>query len=351
MSHKRRLVSSSDEDDVLPSIQHTFEQDTDVESVRSASYLDPMPTATLRTVIALSSATSPEPPTKRIATLVGMEAYASDDDAGPACEIQSETIRVEVLPVTPPREVVTDAAHKKVKKSKKDKKGKKEKKFKKARRDSEPEPVSAPPTAETQKVEVAIQQPTVQLCPLPFSVAGLPRIPKLSQQKPISPVRPQRANPASEEFPSSFVSRATGQRLDRLKAETERRDCSDCGATFDRHSKLLAHVRRAHALVTVCVCGYRSLSRDNVTRHQRTMASRGVPHLKAATVSTDQEKEFKERFCRPVTITRTVGNAPRFTAENEQPALKDETVEELRELRKRVEYLEEKLEAIRAALG
>lgn len=348
MSHKRRLVSSSEDDDILPSLPNVFDQDTDVESVQSAGHPDQIPIPTLQTATTPSSAVPrffaphitcqssgtahPESPTKRTATLVGMEAYASDDDdVAPTCEIESETISIKVLPATPPPQMGPCASIEKPKR----------KKGKKAKRDREPEPVPEQPAAKAKRTEIVAKQPAVQLCPLPLSVAGLPRIPRLSKAKPVSPVRPQRAAPIVEEFPLTFVSRVTNQKLARLKAATEQRTCPDCGATFDRHGKMMAHVRRAHTLVAVCICGYRSLCRDNVTRHQRTMARRGTPHLKVATVSVDQEKEFKERFCRPMTVPTTIiGEA----------SDKDTTAQELQELRKRVQELEEKMEAIKAAL-
>lgn len=245
-------------------------------------------------------------------------------------------------------------------------------KIKSKKRKAPPTPPSPPPA---DPVATITGPPVVTVVPkLGPSVAVVKLTPiDAPKAKPTSPVRPlPRPHPIS--FPTSCISRVISEKLTALRGDLQRRDCPECLESFFNHTLLTRHVRRQHLLVAVCECGYRSRSRDNVTRHQRRQPDRG--HSGPAMVSFDREREFVANNCRPksnsmrpltTTLTRTIQTSVRdhhrqrsaathapATVSAPIPTATDSGVQmeaEIKQLKDRVSALEATINKIRASLA
>lgn len=325
MSHKRRLQSSSEEDDgLLREVE--YELQTDMEGIDSG----------VSSTVTISATAEIPLTTIRSVQLVGMDAYASSDE-GDSIRVTTTPVAIplagplEQLAVVSANSVVTPK-QKKVKRSKKAKVTDKNKKSKTTKK-APTEPVPAICTA---------LQPRVNLEPLPVPIRRLPSIPKVS--KPTPTVRPK-PGVDPDLFPSTFISASVQAQLDRVQQDYKLTKCSYCYEGFASHGLLCRHVRRAHTLVMVCECGYRSRSRDNVTRHQRIKGRhlmRG--HNRLSVVSIDQEEAFIKDYCRPAKdapVTRTIINDGGY---NPKPSCT-----EIDDLKRRVQQLEDALAKIKRA--
>lgn len=353
MSHKRVIVSSSDDDDDILLTRPISPGLTDMDDTLLDDSTPPsltLPAAPDQTLLVTVSNPPEQLLTSPATILAGMMAYLSDDDDIKEPTISTQTVaeyQREPSPARPPTttevkigqqlklKTTKRLGEKKHKKKKKAKKLKKEGKSRSHRRSSVPRsslpnlkvtvptatlPIVALSQLTTEQLNLAASngQPTAdQSAPAPTDdhpMDDQPTLPPtedpttptpatteppappptvaLPKSKPISPVRPQRR------FPSREVSEAAERAVEAICGPQANRACSTChGKNFDTRSSLRAHAR-SHHVRYFCTCGYRTMTRDSVRRHQRIKERAGDErsHDGICAVSLDNIVEFVRKF-------------------------------------------------------
>lgn len=109
--------------------------------------------------------------------------------------------------------------------------------------------------------------------------------------KPTSPVRPVR------HFPSSLISEKVRKDILDARGPPSNRACPLChGKLYPTRDGLRDHIR-THFVRFFCECGYCTLTRDSISRHQRIKekANDPRPHKAICEVSVDQVAEFQKK--------------------------------------------------------